>query len=200
MTVRAQRTPLDGAEPPARTDRPPWLGAVAVLVAALGLGAGAAAAVLVLGGAEPSPRPLELAAGVPREASPTALRLFARTSGHAVYWAGSIPNRGLELTQTTSGTFVRYLPDIARVGDRGRFSTVATYLRPNAYVFAQESAAQPGAVSSPAPQAGIAVWRRTRPTSVYLAYPGVPALVEVYDPDAGQARRLALSGLVRPVR
>ena len=32
------------------------------------------------------------------------------------------------------------------------------------------------------------------PTSVYLAFPGVAQLVEVYAPDADEARTLALSG------
>lgn len=138
---------------------------------------------------------------MPVEASPTALPNFALTTGYSVYWAGSIPARRLELTQTSGGRrFVRYLPDNALLGDRTqRFSTVATYPLPNAYVFAGESAACSGAVSTPAPAAGLAVWRCTRPTSVYLAYPGVPVLVEVYNPDAGRARGLALSGLVRPV-
>ena len=47
---------------------------------------------------------------------------------------------------------------------------------------------------------GLVVWSQTLPTSVYVAFPGVPQLVEVYAPDADQARRLALSGNVRPVR
>ena len=44
------------------------------------------------------------------------------------------------------------------------------------------------------------MWNLARPTSVYLAFPGVPHLVEVYAPDADEARTLALSGRIRPVR
>jgi hypothetical protein len=44
------------------------------------------------------------------------------------------------------------------------------------------------------------VWSQKLPTSVYVAFPGVPHLVEVYAPNADDARTLALSGRIRPVR
>ena len=122
--------------------------------------------------------------GQSRSAAPTGvsagmLASFASSHDGPVYWAGSMSGRTLELTTTGSGTFVRYLPQSASVGDSERAITVATY---------------------PLQNGGVVVWNVTRPTSVYLAYPGVPQLVEVYAPDPDQARTLAFSGRIRPVR
>ena len=46
----------------------------------------------------------------------------------------------------------------------------------------------------------LLIGSRTRPTSVYLAYPGSRVQVEVFDPSAREARRLVASGQVQPVR
>jgi len=47
---------------------------------------------------------------------------------------------------------------------------------------------------------GLAFVDRQHPTSVYLAYPGIDVQVEVFDPSAGQARRLVTSGQIAPLR
>ena len=133
-------------------------------------------------------------------ASAGILTSFAGSHDGPVYWVGSIPGRKLELTTTGSGTFVRYLPLSASVGDTERAITVATYPLKNAFATAVSRSKSPQMSSSRAAGGGLVVWSRTRPTSVYLAFPGVPHLVEVYAPDAEQARTLALSGRIRPVR
>jgi hypothetical protein len=142
------------------------------------------------------------ARGAPREVSVQELRSAAEAAGHPVYWAGAIPDRRLELTETARGhLFVRYLPEGARAGDdRPAFTAVGSYPLEDAYQSAARSAARRGSVRREAPGGGIAVWTRGRPTSVYLAYPGSDVLVEVYDPSAARARQLALSGEVGPVR
>jgi hypothetical protein len=43
------------------------------------------------------------------------------------------------------------------------------------------------------------LWSLDRPTSVYVARPGSDLLVEVYSPDAEQARSLARGGTVTPL-
>ena len=107
--------------------------------------------------------------------------------------------RKLELTSTSDGTFVRYLPLNAPIGDSTRAITVGTYPMRNAYATAAGRAKATQMTSRETAGGGLAVWSKTRPTSVYLAFPGVPQLVEVYAPDADQARTLALSGRIRPV-
>jgi hypothetical protein len=139
-------------------------------------------------------------AGVRAAISAEELASFASSHDGPVYWAGPILARKLELTATRAGTFVRYLPLSAAVGDAARTTTVATYPLRNAYATAVARAKNAQMTSRATAAGGVVVWNLTSPTSVYLAFPGVPQLVEVYSPDAETARALALSGRVRPVR
>jgi hypothetical protein len=143
---------------------------------------------------------LELTRGVPTEASPEQLRTLAGAEGVALYWAGPLRGRRLELTRTSRGTFVRYLPSSALIGDnRSLYLTVATYRMPDAYDAATKAARSPGAVVRRAPDRGLVVWHAKRNTSVYLAHAGAAQLIEVFAPDPRRARDLLLSGRVRPV-
>jgi len=144
----------------------------------------------------------ELEPGQPEEASVQDLRTFAASNDGPVYSAGGLTGRTLELTKTSRNeTFVRYLGGGARPGDpRPIFTTIATYPRQRSYQDAARAAKLKGAKSRPSPGGGLAVWRESRPTSVYLAYPGEEVLVEVFDPSPRRAQELALSGEVGPVR
>ena len=121
--------------------------------------------------------------------------------GHEVYWAGKKTGYTYELTQTSQGNiFVRYLPAGAAVGDpRPNFLTVGTYPRRDAYTSLKKLAAKQDSVSRQLAGGGIAVYSKQRPSSVYAAYPGKRFQVEVYDPSPTRARRLLLSGQVRPL-
>jgi hypothetical protein len=138
------------------------------------------------------------ARGVPTVLSESELHSLA-ASNQPIYWAGALPTRRLEVTETARGTFVRYLPVAAPVGGSGRTLTIATYQLANAWDVAQRAARQADSRQRRLADGRIAVWRTTRPTNVYLAKPGSPLLVEVFDPDAGKARHLSLSGLILPV-
>jgi hypothetical protein len=175
--------------------------ATLLLVVAVATGCASLAAALAVVFADRSARPtFELELGVPTETSVAELRSFASSRSGALYWAGPRSNERLELTETKSGTFVRYLPGDADVGDRrSRYLTVATYAMPRAFAVASEAARRPGAIERELPGGGIAVWRTERPTSVYLAQVGSDRLVEVFDPDPLRARNLVMSGRVRPV-
>ena len=129
-----------------------------------------------------------------------AVASFASSHDGPVYWAGTIPARKVELTATKAGTFVKYLPLSAAAGGPARTITVATYPLRNAYATAAARAKNAQMTSRDNASGGVVVWNLARPTSVYLAFPGVPHLVEVYAPDADEARTLALSGRIRPVR
>lgn len=159
----------------------------------------AGVAFFFLGRVDESPE--KMRAAVPVAVSAESLALAATSGDAPIYWAGSLPSRGLELTASRTGTFVRYLPVGVSAGDpRAVFTTIATYPLPNAYATAARRRTEPGMVSREMPRGGLAVWSRAEPTSVYLAYPRVPHLVEVYAQRPAEARRLALSGRVRPVR
>ena len=173
---------------PARTAAASALAGLAVLVAA------SAGAAFVLTRGDESPQ-----AGAAAAVSAEALTSFASTHDGPVYWVGPMAARKLELTSNATGTFVRYLPLSASIGNSARAVTVGTYPMRNAYATAVGRAKATQMTSREAAGGGFAVWSKARPTSVYLAFPGVPQLVEVYSPDADQARTLALSGRIRPV-
>jgi hypothetical protein len=142
----------------------------------------------------------QLELGVPTAASTNDLRAFASPS-RPVYWIGPANSGSLEVTRTSGGAvYVRYLPAGVAVGDKApSYTTIATYSMPDAYASMQRSAKARGFAEAQAANGGLAVWRVSRATSVYLAFPKTDYLVEIYDPSPRRARSLALSARVRPV-
>jgi hypothetical protein len=134
--------------------------------------------------------------------SESELRSFAESASSPVYWAGPKEGFTYELTRTTDGrVYVRYLPEGTAVGDpRSRYLTVGTYPRPTAFADLKRAGRAEGAVSLKIERRGLAVFNQNKPTSVYFGYPDARYQVEVYHPSPDQARRLALSGQVIPVR
>ena len=139
--------------------------------------------------------------GTPTEASVAELRELAARAATPIYWAGTSPGTRFEVTETRGDKFfVRYLPPDVDVADRRpEFLTVGTYPYPRAYAVTEESSGQEGMASASAPAGGLAVWSKKRPTSVYVAYPGSELLVEVFSPEASEARRVVLEGDLGPV-
>ncbi len=137
----------------------------------------------------------------PRAVTPAALRALSDEAGHSVYWVGPRRNRTYELTRTSSGRiFVRYLTPGAPIGNRSaRFTIVGTYPSPDALEVLQDLSEQPGVRSASVPGGGLAVYSTSSPRSVYIAYPDSDVQIEVFDPSAARALRLATSGRVAPV-
>jgi hypothetical protein len=182
------------AAPPRRRRRRAAL-VLALLV--LATAAAAAAAFLWLAGDDAAP---DVRAGRPVSVSADELASYAEETDTTVYWAGAIPSRELELTATKAGTYVRYLSSGYEVGDERRALTIATYPLPNAFATATARAGNAQMASARTPGGGLAVWSRARPTSVYVAFPEVGQLIEVYSPKSGEATDLARSGDITPVR
>jgi hypothetical protein len=138
----------------------------------------------------------------PRAASVQQLRELATSVDHPVYWAGARPGETYELTRTSSGRiFIRYLPAGVEVGDaRPRFLTVGTYPQRNGYEAVQAAAKRRGATTLRSPGGGLVVINRNRPASVYVGYPGENYQIEIYHPRPARARRVAVSGELRPIR
>ena len=134
-------------------------------------------------------------------ASVAQLRTLHDETGHDIYWAGPRNGYTYELTRTTDGNvYIRYLPPGVAVGDgQPAYLTIGTYPRPKALNGLRLLARRRGNVSFPVEGGGLGVYSRSRPNSVYVAYPGDPVQVEVYDPSAQRARKLARAGRVRPV-
>jgi hypothetical protein len=142
---------------------------------------------------------LTLEDGVPTEASVADLQQLASPT-RPVYWIGPPASGRLEVTKTSSdAVYVRYLPEGVELGDRRpRYTTIATYSSADAYRELLGTQRSQGMKSERVPGGGLAVWRTSPGTSVYVAYPRVKYLVEVFDPNPVRARALAL-GSLQPV-
>lgn len=164
------------------------LGAVVVVALVL---------VLVFSGEDNSPGSSDGAEALSVE----ALREAVSGPGTPVYWAGEQAGAEIELNRTEAGrTYVRYLTDGAKAGDpRPIFLTVGTYDRPHPVQELRQQGKSEGAVLAEAPGGAVVYYDRGSPQSVYLAYPGVKAQIEVYDPNVKRALTLVNSGQIVPV-
>jgi hypothetical protein len=133
--------------------------------------------------------------GAPRVVTRSELSGIAARHG-GLFWAGPRTPSLIELTETREGSlFVRYLSRSSEIGSpTAAYLTVATYRRPNAYATIAAAAKRRGAVAMRIPRGGLAVYDRAHPTSVYLAFPKSSRQIEVYHPDAKQARALVKRG------
>jgi hypothetical protein len=133
----------------------------------------------------------------------TAAQLHALPGrvGHTVYWAGPRSGHTYEVTWAPkNNVFVRYLTPGAPIGTRSQqYLVVATYPESNAYAQAQQGSRLKGALVLHLGNGGLGVLQPAIPHSVYVAYPGVPVLIEVYAPSPAFARRLVTSGQITPV-
>jgi hypothetical protein len=130
--------------------------------------------------------------------SADSLRAVAAKEAAPVYWAGERSGTELELSQPSKDrTYVRYLTGDAAAGDRrASFLTVGTYAQPNAVTALRRQGKEAGGSISIAPGNATVYFDRTDPRSVYLAYPGVPVQIEVYDPNFKRALQLVNSGQI----
>jgi hypothetical protein len=136
----------------------------------------------------------------PRAVSLAALQALPGSIGHPVYWAGARPGARYELTRTADGKiYLRYLPRNTPVGTASRFLTVGTYPLANALGVTRRLAGEASAVRLDPGGGGVAFYGKRSPTNVYLAFPGAPVQIEVYDPVPAEARRLVTSGRIVPV-
>ncbi len=197
----------EGTEPPvtedvARTRVGNWRPApLAVLAVASALVAGIVI-LLLLHERGTSSASLPATNSGPVRVSQAQLQRLAASSAQPVYWAGSKPGYSYELTRTSSGRiYIRYLPSGVRAGDpRPDFLVVGTYTQPGSFADLQRAGKQPGALSLKIDNGGLVVFSSSKPTSVYLSYPGAKYQVEVYSPSGDTARALALAGKIKPIR
>jgi hypothetical protein len=142
-------------------------------------------------------------ATLPRTAAvaiqPAQLAGLATRLGRPLYWAGARPRTTYELTQTPDGrVYVRYLPVGTKVGSQEPFLTVGTYPVPNAYATTKSASQQKDSIPIPI-AGGVAFYTAAKPTSVYIAFPGVDEQIEVFDPSAARLHAEITRRLVRAV-
>jgi hypothetical protein len=137
----------------------------------------------------------------PEAATPAHIRDLSVEIGRPIYWLGPRENNVYELQRTVQDRiYVRYLPTDASVGtNSAAYPLVGTYPVQGAYNVLNSLAKVSGEASFTAPRGAIAVYSKSLPTNIYLAYPGSNVQIEVYDPSPAQARSLVASGRVVPV-
>jgi len=160
-------------------------------------------AVLLVGlsGCGSSGDSISLTAGEPEVVSTAQLSDFAAGAEGPIYWLGERLGSRYELTETDSGRiYVRYLRGDAKAGDpRSSFITVATYPSQDGAAKLRRAAEAGGGAELGRTGDGAVLLADPAATSAYLAYPDGDVQVELYSPEPGQARRLAVAGAVREV-
>ena len=133
--------------------------------------------------------------------SADSLRDAASEAATPIYWAGEQDETELELSQPEKDrAYVRYLTGGAETGDeRADFLTVGTYAQPNAVASLRRQSKRSGGTLGRAPGNATVYYDRGDAQSVYLAYPGSPVEVEVFDPSFKRALRLVESGQIAAV-
>jgi len=185
---RTSRTKRSRPNPvPVKTMRTAALIGLGVIAVAIGL-------MLILGDSDDSSDN----SGAARLISVEELQEAAASGETPIYWAGAQDEAELELSQPDANrTFVRYLTEGAEAGDPGAdFLTIGTYADDDPVGTLKRQGKEPGGVLVSAPGNATVYFSRTDPHSVYLAYPGVAAQIEVYDPDFKRALQLVESGQI----
>jgi len=149
------------------------------------------------GGSDSSSSP-STSPGAAEIVSPDSLRETVSEAATPVYWAGEQDETELELSRPEKDrTYVRYLTGDAEAGDRrADFLTIGTYAQPNAVASLRRQAKRSGGALGHAPGNATVYYDRGNPQSVYLAYPGAPIEVEVFDPSFKRALRMVESGQI----
>jgi hypothetical protein len=153
---------------------------------------------LLVRGGEKTTRPFRAPASA---ASIRRLNAFASSVGHPIYWAGSQPSFTYELSRTKDGrVYIRYLPPGVKVGNSNpNYLTVGTYPQPHAFATLRATAKKQGVHTIRLAGGGLAFQYKSRPTSVYLAYPGSDYQIEVFDPSPSRSLQLVASGQIQAV-
>jgi hypothetical protein len=140
----------------------------------------------------------ESASAAPEIVSAAGLRDAAAELDIPIYWAGERQATELELSRSEADrVYVRYLTDGAKAGDqRADFLTVGTYAFDDPVAALRRQSKETGGVLGTAPGDATVYFDRGDPRSVYLAFPGVDAQIEVYDPNFKQALQLVNSGQI----
>jgi hypothetical protein len=126
---------------------------------------------------------------------------IAADSGHPVYWAGPMPDKQLEVSESEEGGIqVRYLEaGAASGGDRAGTLTIGSYPVTDAAAALEGFAERPGTLVRESEDGREIFSSREAPSSAYFASPDGALQVEVYDPSPARAMSLALSDEVQPV-
>jgi len=125
---------------------------------------------------------------------------FAADAGHEVYWAGPLPGKVLEVSETSSNVQLRYLDEGTAAGEGSKaVLTIGSYPLADPAAALKGFGKRKGSLVRKSPNGREVVTSVEKPTSVYFTGEANEVQVEVYDPNDKRAMGLALSDQVRPV-
>ena len=128
------------------------------------------------------------------------LKSLARSLGHPIYWVGRRGGTTYELIRASGGKIIiRYLPKGVKVGTQKPYLSVATYPFPGAFRAIEALAKQDTQQAIRPPDGGLAVFDKSYPKSIHLAYPGSEYQIEIFHPSATQVRNLVTTGQVSTI-
>jgi hypothetical protein len=163
--------------------------ALAALVAWLAVSGGGGASKPTVA---PTPQPLTV--------STSGLERLQQLLKQPIYWLGEEAGVGYEFTQTPNRrVYLRYLPEGVKPGASGSYRTVGTYPMANAFAVTKQASLKLGNVRIAVGGNAVAFAPGRATRNAYVAFPGVPYQVEVYDPSPGRAIQLVASGAVTRV-
>lgn len=122
--------------------------------------------------------------------------------GGTIYWAGSMSGATYTFNHLASGqNFIRYLPNGNGLADTAQnYRVIATYQDAKAYETMQTAGKLATGVSATNSDGGLIYYAKATPTHVYLAYKNLPYQIEIFDPVAGAALKLAQTpGLIATI-
>ena len=104
--------------------------------------------------------------------------------GFPIYWNGKMKGTNIELTVLTEGkVYVRYLPKDVEAGSQDPYLTVATYYDTDAIGRVQSLGSTTGAKYVNYKGGAVAASASESDSNIYFAFPGNPALYNIYSPD-----------------
>jgi hypothetical protein len=133
--------------------------------------------------------------------SASELEELTASSGHAVYWAGEIPGKEIEASESPEGNFqIRYLEQGTAAGEgSSAVLTIGSYPMSDPAAALEGFVERNGSLTRESDDGREVAVSAEKPTSVYFTGADGDVQVEVYDPDYQRAMRLALSDQVQPV-
>ena len=109
------------------------------------------------------------------------------------YWVGPEENYLYALTITDDKqVFIKYLPGGKGLADESPiYRIVATYPESGAYDITRAAGTQSNAVAFVNEDGAAVYYSKEQATNVYVAFSGVPSQIELFDPNATTALKLA---------
>jgi hypothetical protein len=122
------------------------------------------------------------------------LKSLVEDENLTVYWGGPRPGYLYSLDASLKDkTFLRYIKENKESSDvLSNSRVIATYYTKDGFARTVAAATLPGNTGFRNLNGSVVFYAKAKNTGVYLAFPGEPVQIEIFDPLAGQALSLAI--------